>query len=580
MPVIYKIFFTVFFFFILGESYGQQQVSLQQDTSKTIQIIFARSLRQITVDSGTVLQTLAGDARVKQGNTILSGDSIVLNPQTGVAEVFGNVHVNDADSVHTYAQYLKYVGNDRIAYLKRSVKLTDGKAVLTTEDLEYNLATGIATYKDGGRVVNGKTVLTSRDATYYSDTKDVFFKRDVHLVDPKYDMRADSLRYNTEFKEAYFISQTHIISKDGIIDTRSGTYNLETGEAVFLDRTVFRDSTHFMSGEKVAFEEKSGIIQIERNGKFVDSANNVTVLGDQLLINRKENSFLATRKPVMIFYRDNDSTYVAADTLFSGLRKYDAGEISITGKTDSLLTDSTGKFLSRTDTSRIGNTDSLKSLTKEKDTLISNTVTDTLKKTTAININNTPKDSIRYFLGFHHVRIYNDSLQAVSDSMHYSTEDSTFKLFGNPIFWNDRTQVKGDTMYLFTENQKAKRLYVFFNGIVINKTREGFYHQMGGRTINGFFKDGTVDYIRVKGSPAESIFYPQDDDSAYIGMNRSKGDVIDIYFVKKELNKIKFVNDVDGTLYPLKQVPADLKFLKNFQWLDARRPKNKLELFE
>ena len=79
------------------------------------------------------------------------------------------------------------------------------------------------------------------------------------------------------------------------------------------------------------------------------------------------------------------------------------------------------------------------------------------------------------------------------------------------------------------------------------------YNQIGGRTLNGYFMDGNIDYVRVKGSPAESIFYPQDDDSAYIGMNRSSGDVIDIYFVKKELNKVKFVNNVDGVLYPIRQ---------------------------
>ncbi len=527
---------------LIGSSFkGQaQQVILNNptDTTRTITIVFARSLRQITINDSTVLETLAGNAVVKQGNTTLSGDSIILNQRSGIAEVFGNVHINDADTVNTYAQYLKYIGNERIAYLKKKVRLTDGKAQLFTEDLEYDLQSGIAKYKDGGKVINEKTVLTSRDAVYYSDTKDVFFQRDVHLIDPKYDMRADSLRYNTAFKTAYFISPTHIISDDGIIDTRSGTYNLETGEAVFMDRTVFRDSSRFISGNRVAFEEKSGIVQIEGNGKFVDSANKVIVLGNQLLIDKKNSTFLATRKPVMILYSDTDSTYIAADTLFSGRRGYDS---------------------------------TLQQTIQQ---------TDTLQQTTAIETGSQKKDSIRYFMGFHHVRIFNDSLQAVSDSLHYSTEDSIFKLFQNPVMWNDKTQVSGDTMYLYTKNQQAERLQVFNNAIVINRTTEGFFNQMAGRTLNGYFKDGNIDYIRMKGSPAESIFYPQDEDSAYVGMNRSKGDVIDIFFVNKELNKIKFVNDVDGTLYPLKQIPEELRFLKNFLWQDNRRPKNKLELFE
>jgi hypothetical protein len=106
------------------------------------------------------------------------------------------------------------------------------------------------------------------------------------------------------------------------------------------------------------------------------------------------------------------------------------------------------------------------------------------------------------------------------------------------------------------------------------------YNQIGGRTLNGYFKDGTMDYMRVKGSPAESIFYPQDEDSAFTGMNRCKGDLIDIYFVDKAVNKVKFVNDVDGILYPMSQIPEDQKRLNKFSWLDAKRPKNKLELFE
>ena len=519
---------------------------------------------------------LAGDAVVKQGNTLLSGDSIVLNQLTGVAEVFGNVHINDADTVHTYAQYLKYLGNERMAYLKRNVKLTDGKAILTTNELEYNLATGIATYSKGGKVINGKTVLTSEDAVYLSDTKDVFFKHNVHLVDEKSDMIADSLRYNTLFKDAYFISPTRIKTKDGIINTKSGTYNVESGDAIFYDRTSFSDSSYFMSGDKLASSAKTGLIQIEGHGKLVDSVNKITVLGDQILLDRNKNSFLATRKPVMILYRNNDSTYIAADTLFSGMRKYDSTQKKIIQITDTLKKE---LVVNVTDITDSLNKNAVVADSTKKDTVLSKLpLADSLSKDPVIETSE--QDSIRYFLAFHHVRIYNDSIQAVSDSLHYSTADSTLKLFGDPVFWNDKTQVNGDTMYLFTANQKPKRLYVFNTGIVINKTKEGFFNQIGGRTLNAYFKEGVIDYIRVKGTPAESVFYPQDDDSAYIGMNRSSGDVIDMYFINKQLNKIKFINDVNGTMYPLKQIPEDAKFLKKFKWMDNRRPKNKLELFE
>jgi len=506
------------------------------DTMRQIQIVQGKSLRHLTIDT-TELETIAGNVIIKEGLTTFYADSATLNKKTNVLEAFGNIHINDNDSIHTYSQYLKYIGKDRMAYLKKNVSLTDNKGTLYTDELQYDLKTGIAKYFNGGKIVNGKTELTSKEAVYYADTKDVFFKKTVHLIDPDRNIWADSLQYNINTNIATFISPTHIVGKDGsVIDTKDGTYNLKTGEANFYGPTVFRDSTHTISGKTINYNKVTSILQVEGDAKFVDSINKVTTLSGLMIIDTKQNSFLATRKPVMIFYQDKDSTYVTGDTLFSGLRKYDSLERRVV------------------------------------------TQGDTLKKTTAIK---TSGDStIRYFLAFHHVRIFNDSLQAVSDSFHYSTVDSTFKLFGDPVVWNDKTQVTGDTIYMFTENRKAKRIYVFNNGMIINKANDGVYNQIAGRTLNGYFVHGVIDYVRVKGSPAESVFYPQDDDSAFIGMNRSSGDVIDIYFVKKELNKVKFVNNVDGVLYPLKQTPADQKQLKNFKWQDKRRPKNKLELFE
>jgi len=519
---------------------AQQIISAtpSSDSIRAIRIVQGKSLRLITIDSATSFETIAGDVIIKEGLTTFYCDSATINRRTNIVEAFGNIHINDNDSIHTYAQNLRYVGADRIAYLKKNVKLTDKKGTLYTDDLEYNLRTGIATYKNGGRIVNEKTVLTSRDGVYIADTKDVYFKNNVHLKDPDRDIWTDSLLYNLNTNIATFIAQTKIVGKDGtVINTKSGTYNLGTGEAIFTDGASFKDSTRSGSAKEIAFDKKNNTLQMRGNAKLVDSVNKIIVLAGEIYSDLNQNSFLASRKPVMIIHRDGDSTYIAADTLFSGLRKYDSLE---------------------------------RKIITQKDTL----------KTSLVVKANDKDSSIRYFIGFRNVRIFNDSLQAVSDSLHYSTIDSTFKLFGEPVVWNDKSQVTGDTLLMFTERQKPKRLYVFNNGMIINRTKEGMFNQIGGRTLNGYFVDGSIDYVRVKGSPAESIFYPQDDDSAYVGMNRSSGDVIDVYFVKKELNKVKFVNNVNGVLYPIKDIPADKKELKGFKWLDNRRPKNKLELFE
>ena len=571
---------TVVLFLLAGNVFAQQPVTSPApvDTVRYIRIVKAKSLREKTIDSVNTIETAAGDVVIVEGLTTTYCDSVVIQRPANIVEAFGNIHINDNDSIHTYSQYLKYIGGERIAYLKKSVKLTDKKGVLSADDIEYNLRTGIANYKNGGKVVNGKTTLTSKEGVYYADTKDVYFKKDVHLVDPKYNIWTDSLLYNLNTDIATFIAPTHIVSKDGgVIDTRSGTYNLNTGEAIFYDRTAIRDSTHFLIADKIARDEKSGIIQMEGKAKLVDSVNQVTVIGGHLELDKKQNSFLAYKKPVMILHKDGDSTYIAADTLFSGLRQYDTLAKKQTIKKDTIKS----TIIVKTDSTATSITDTLKNGNDSLATVKPVIKKDTLIKAAVVNLDKKEKDTaIRYFLAFHHVRIFNDSLQAVSDSLYYSTEDSTFRLFGQPVVWNGQSQVTGDTMYMYTENQKAKRLYVYYNGMIINQPAKGLYNQIAGRTINGYFTNGNIDYVKVKGSPAESIYYPQDEDSAFIGLNRSSGDVIDIYFINKELNKVKFVNNVDGVMYPLRQIPADKNQLKGFKWQDARRPKNKLELFE
>ncbi|MEO6914294.1 MAG: OstA family protein, partial [Chitinophagaceae bacterium] len=184
----------------------------------------------------------------------------------------------------------------------------------------------------------------------------------------------------------------------------------------------------------------------------------------------------------------------------------------------------------------------------------------------------------RYFQGFHNVKIFSDSLQAVSDSLFYSGADSIFRLFKDPIVWAAKNQVTGDTIFLFTRNRKPERIYVFENGMVINKSSEGMYNQIKGNSLNGYFVDGNIDYMRAKGS-AESVYYAQDESGAYVGMNSANADIIDMYFVEKELKKVVFRSSVTGVFGPISQVADDKKILRNFRWLDGKRPKTKFELF-
>ena len=543
-------------FLVKADIIAQVPSTSFNDTIRIIRIAHSDVLREKTIDSVTKLEILAGNVIVYEGATKFNCDSAIINKSLNTLEAFGNVRINQGDSLFTSSQYLKYIGTTRIAYLKRNVKLTDRKGSLTTQELEYDLGLGIGKYINGGTVVNGKTILTSREGTYYESTKDVYFKKNVDLTDPKYKIKSDSLLYNMQTRVVTFTGPTNIKSKEATIFTTQGTYDLKNGSAFFGSRTLVKDSSgRSYQAAKMALDDKSGIAQLEGKAIIKDSVGKIIITGNQIFLNKKNNSFLATIKPVIVAWEGKDTTYIAADTIFSGYTKRVISK-DIIPENNSFKNDSVN---------RTGIKDSSNLIRSGKTEIVKSNKTDT---------------SIRYFIAYHHVRIFNDSLQSVSDSLFYSGEDSVFRLFHDPVIWSGQNQITGDTIYIYTKNKKAERLYVFEKGLMVNKINNEFYNQISGKTINGYFKNGAIDNMRVKGSPAESIYYVQDKDSAFTGMNRADGSVINMLFFKNALNKVKFINDVHGILYPIKQLPQDKKLLKNFIWLDKRRPKNKLELFE
>lgn len=522
------------------------------DTLKVVEILSAERYGYEKKDSLNELLLLVGTVALKQEGTKFYADSAVYNRSNKIVEAFGNVHINDQDSIHTYSDYLLYHTDTKVALLKKNVRLTDGKSNLFTEELEYDVNNKIGIYRNNGRVVNGTSVLTSGEGTYYADIKDVYFKNDVTLTDPKYRLESDSLLYNTTTEIATFIAETFIEdSAKRTIVTSEGYYDLKNKTASFGNRPVITDGPMVIIANQVDTDDNTGISILAGNAVFTDTAQGVSVLANSIISNRNTGSMIATQQPLMIIKQENDSTFISADTLYSGR----LNEIA-TGA-DSIQTDS-----------------SLVNATSQDSTLKAQSQ---IAVTNAVQTNNNDSAD-RFFMAYYNVRIFSDSLQAVSDSLFYSGKDSIFRLFKEPIVWSGQSQVTGDTIYMYTKNKKPDQLYVFENGLMINKTGTDMYNQVRGNRIFGYFTEGDIDYIRSKGN-AESIYYAKDNEEKIIGINKATSDIIDMRFKNKELNKVVFISAVTGTMLPFGQATEEDRKLRNFKWEENKRPKSKFELF-
>jgi len=411
------------------------------------------------------------------------------------------------------------MGDTKVATLKKRVKLTDGKGVLTTEALEYNVGSNIGTYLNNGKVVNGESVLTSKEGIYYANTRDVFFQKRVKLVDPEYTMTTDTLSYNLNTEIANFLAPTIIKDERSTIKTRRGMYDLKKGKAIFTDRPEIRDSTQLVYADSIAYDKITGAGKAIGNVEYRDSAQGIAMFAGATDFNNDSKTVTSYYKPLLVLKQKNDSLFVTADTLHSAYLQSDS--------------------------------------TKPKN----------------------PADTIRYFTAFHHVRLFSDSLQSKCDSLYYSGIDSVFRFFAEPVIWTQGSQISGDTIFLATKNRKAEKINVNENAFTINRTADGMFNQMKGNELTGQFIEGSIDFLRVKGN-GENLYYLQDEDSAYVGVNYTMADAIVMRFANKELKRVTWFNSVTGTTYPVMQLPEDKKELRNFKWLETIRPKSVKDIWE
>jgi lipopolysaccharide export system protein LptA len=543
-------------------------------TQENFLYILAADKQYLQKSDSNQLVSYAGHVKVRQGKTLFYADSAIINPVANTLESFGNVHINDADSVHIYSQYLRYMGIDKKALLTKKVRLTDKKSTLTTENLTYDVNLKLGTYLYGGKVVNKKTTLTSTEGNYYGDTKDIYFYKNVLLVQPDGTIKTDSLQYNTTTEVSTFISPTIIKDKKGLtIKTREGFYDIKKKIANLYKRSIIEDSTFSITADEIAIDSLNGLSEFRGNAVYrsKDKEQGFDMIANNIKTNNKRSTIMATQIPLLIIKQGNDSIFITADTLFSG-RVIDLLKTKKIPNVRPIPVDTSIKKLVLKDTIKVvtAKPSLKKGGPKNSD--------DTVKLNAAAT---PPVDStLKYFEAYKNVKIFSDSLQAVGDSLFFSGQDSVFRLFDNPILWAQENQISGDTIYLFLKNKKPERLYVFENALSISKVdSSNYFNQVRGNSINALFDStGQVHFLTARGS-AENIYYAQDEQNRFVGVNKNSSDLIEISFLEGKPKRVKFINNLEGGLLPMRgKTNHDELKLKSFNWQDKLRPKSKFDI--
>jgi lipopolysaccharide export system protein LptA len=526
------------------------------DTSGKIPITIVdnKTMEAFKTDSNSYFKFI-GNVQFQHGTDMLYCDTAILNQEKNNLEAFGNVKIVQANGTTVLSDYLSYTGNIKKAYLRGNVALTSGNDNLWTEELDYYLNTKVGNYYQGGTLQSGSTTVSSTLGTYNAQTKEARFVDQVMVTDTAYNIESKDLGYNTESKMMRFFDSTVVTNESSVLRTSQGIYDSRNQIANFTTRSSILNEEQFIVGDTLNYNKQTGLGNAFGDVIVFDTAQKSTLYCGKAFYNDKLKTLLAIEKPVLKRVDNKDSLYVRADTFFSA------------------------HFVMKTDTLKSIKKDGVKKGTK-KPLKVSTTDKSTTFKTNFVTTADTT--SPKYYTGFHHVRIFSDSLQGKCDSICFTGKDSLMLMMKSPVLWSRRSQITGDTIIAFIDSGKVQKVVVPNDALIVSRSgpeKANLFNQVQGKTLVAYLVNEELDHATVK-PDAESIYYPTDESGAYIGVSQSKSERMKIFFSKGDIDKLLLEQEIKQTLSPLNKIDILSMRLSRFQWLEELRPTSIAELFE
>ena len=181
---------------------------------------------------------LVGDVRFRRDSMYMYCDSAHYFQKKNAFQAFGNVRMEQGDTLFLYGDYLDYDGDTNLARVRNNVRLIDKNTTLTTDSLDFDRNDNLGYFIEHGTLFDGESTLSSYYGEYNVNTNNAFFQYDVVLEHPDFRMLSDTLYYNTDNKIATIQGPTDMYSGESKVYSERGRYNTAERLAYLLDRSV------------------------------------------------------------------------------------------------------------------------------------------------------------------------------------------------------------------------------------------------------------------------------------------------------------------------------------------------------
>ena len=584
---------------------------LQQGDSTTI---FADSA---DYRSDSKMAELFGNVAMIKGRQKLFTEHLIYDANSKIATYLTGATLTDDTTFLRSDRGYFHAKTDEI-FFRDSVLVVNPDFTLRSDTLKYDARNNRVAFL-------APTLITQDTAKIYTesgfyDIKNKLAEFDLNPQYVKNDQKAwaDLMRWDGRAEEISLIGNAHFEDSSSVASAEVIRHSEKTGVTVLEGNGFFRDSTRAITGDTISFNSRDETYATRGRAEIVDGAKilwadkvdylkekeTAIVVGNVIFVDttehttvvceyaeqKKENDFLKASggifgRPLLVRVVDGDSMFISADTLvtfsspvFSSTVRQ-SGEGGGQGSVEVL----NNPLINRPG----GKKDSISNhIVFEKDTLNSEFISpekkdsipgdmfsqkDTLNSE-FVSPEKTEPEKPKTILAYNDVKIYKSDLQAICDSLSYTSADSMFQLFTKPIIWSDTSQFTADHVRIQMGNDAIDKIYMEGNAFIVNTPDEIFFNQIKGRNSIAYFDSSELRNVMVTGN-AESVYYALDDSRAYVGVNKTLCSEMKIIFGNNEVEGIVFYTQPTATIFPMKEADHRGELtMPGFSWQTEKRP--------
>ena len=304
-----KHFLALFFavlFFAQFEAFAQEPKKIIIENSDFVD-------RNEATMPGALL--LTGNVRVNHDGVIMTCNKAYLFQKENYIKAFGDVQMNQGDTLLMNSAYAEYNGNVKKALATGKVVMRSPDMNLSTDTINFDRNIQQAYYNTYGTIVNKENTLRSKSGRYYANEKKYQFLTAVTITNPEYLIKSNHLDYYTNSGHTYLFGPSTITGKDNFIYTEKGFYDTKKNLALLKRKSYIKYKDRRIEGDSIYYDRNREFASATNNVKITDSINKGIIKGHYAEVYRAQDSMFVTKRAVAINLVENDSVYIHGKVL-------------------------------------------------------------------------------------------------------------------------------------------------------------------------------------------------------------------------------------------------------------------------